>query len=128
VLGRVDVHIEGVGRFGPPADLSFWFCSTNAIVAAADGARGDIRRDSPHSTCIATDHEGNRLTIHSTHAIGLAYATPSRRSPQPIAPQGLTQPIVQRVQAQGLHLSSTLCILRNHMYSNGDPVVRKEAQ
>lgn len=43
---------------------------THGIVAAADGAPGEIRQGSPHSTFIATDPEGNRLTIHSTHAIG----------------------------------------------------------
>ena len=43
---------------------------THAIVAAAGGAPGEIRRGSPHSTFLATDPEGNKLTIHSTHAIG----------------------------------------------------------
>ena len=42
----------------------------HGILAAADGAPGEIRRGSPHSTFVATDPEGNRLTIHSTHAIG----------------------------------------------------------
>ena len=43
---------------------------TRTIVAAASGAPSEIRRGSPHSTFIATDPEGNQLTIHSTHAIG----------------------------------------------------------
>jgi len=42
----------------------------HAVLAAAGGAPGEIRRGSPHSTFRATDPEGNRLTIHSTHAIG----------------------------------------------------------
>ena len=43
---------------------------TSAIVAAANGTPSEIRRGSPHSTFVATDPEGNQLTIHSTHAIG----------------------------------------------------------
>jgi len=43
---------------------------THGVVTAADGAPGAIRRGSPHDTFVATDPEGNRLTIHSTHAIG----------------------------------------------------------
>ena len=43
---------------------------THTIVAAAGGSPSEIRRGSPHSTFSATDPEGNRLTIHSTHAIG----------------------------------------------------------
>ena len=43
---------------------------TRGIVAAAGGAPGEVRQGSPHSTFVATDPEGNRLTIHSTHAIG----------------------------------------------------------
>lgn len=43
---------------------------THAVVSAADGVPSDIRRGSPHSTFVATDPEGNRLIIHSTHAIG----------------------------------------------------------
>ena len=43
---------------------------THAVLAAAGGAPGEIRRGSPHDTFAAADPEGNRLVIHSTHAIG----------------------------------------------------------
>lgn len=43
---------------------------THGIIAAAGGDPSDIRRGSPHSSFVATDPEGNRLSIHSTHAIG----------------------------------------------------------
>ena len=43
---------------------------THAILDSAGGSPTEIRRGSPHSTFVATDPEGNQLTIHSTHAIG----------------------------------------------------------
>lgn len=43
---------------------------THRVVAAAGGNPGEVRVGSPHSTFVASDPEGNRLTIHSTHAIG----------------------------------------------------------
>ena len=43
---------------------------THAVLNAAGGRPTEIRRGSPHSTFVATDPEGNQLTIHSTHAIG----------------------------------------------------------
>ena len=43
---------------------------THAVLAAAGASPSEIRRGSPHDTFSATDPEGNRLTVHSTHAIG----------------------------------------------------------
>ena len=49
---------------------------THAIVAAAGGAPGEILGGCPKSTFVASDPEGNQLTIHSTNAIG---PTPSAK-------------------------------------------------
>lgn len=43
---------------------------THAVLAAAGANPSAIRRGSPHDSFDATDPEGNRLAVHSTHAIG----------------------------------------------------------
>ena len=42
----------------------------HAVLATAGGAPGEIRDGSVHRSFVATDPEGNQLSIHSTHAIG----------------------------------------------------------
>ena len=71
LLGGTHIIISSGAPGGQQLDLIVDdIDDTHAVVAAADGAPGEIRRGSPHSTFTATDPEGNRLTIHSTHAIG----------------------------------------------------------
>ena len=43
---------------------------TYALLAEAGARPGDISRGFPHDRFVATDSEGNRLVVNSTHAIG----------------------------------------------------------
>ena len=71
LLGGTHIVISAGSAGGQQLDLIVDdIDETHGVVTAAGGDPGEIRRGSPHSTFIATDLEGNRLTIHSTHAIG----------------------------------------------------------
>ena len=71
LLGGTHVIISSGAAGGQQLDLIVDdLDETHAILAAAGGSPGEIRHGSPHSTFVATDPDGNRLTIHSTHAIG----------------------------------------------------------
>lgn len=44
---------------------------THSVMVSVSASPSNIRRGSPHDSFTATDPEGNRLDIHSNHAMGL---------------------------------------------------------
>lgn len=70
--GGTHIIIQQSGRSGS-ATLDFIvqdIDDTHEVLAAHGANPTPIRRGSPHDSFTATDPEGNRLIVHSTHAIG----------------------------------------------------------
>lgn len=70
LLGGTDIVISAGETGGQQLDLIVDGIDETHSIVAAGASPGEIRRGSPHGTFTATDPEGNKLTIHSTHAIG----------------------------------------------------------
>lgn len=71
---RGGTHIILQSGNGGQANLDFIvddIDDTHAVLQAAGAEVSVIRRGSPHGSFAAIDPEGNRLQVHSTHAIGL---------------------------------------------------------